>query len=104
MIGPSVSAGKNVSAPTIRMEPTSSTVKVAPEAGKLPGPMATGFLRARLPASASSFFLTLRKRKSNIDEVEMQQPLRSRTTPHLPEEHPWHPLLPKNRRAWSTPA
>ena len=52
MIGPSESAGKNVSAPTSKIVPTSKVVKRGPETGKVPELVATSFFRASEPARA----------------------------------------------------
>ena len=45
-IGPRLSAGKNVSAPTIRITPTSSAAKSGVVTGNVPGDGGTRFLRA----------------------------------------------------------
>src|SRR5215471_24157 len=52
-IGPRLSAGKNVSAPTMRMTLTRRPVKSGVVTGKVPGDGGTRFLRPRLPAIAS---------------------------------------------------
>src|ERR1035437_3418751 len=52
-IGPRLSAGKNVSAPTIRITLIKSTVKSGVVTGKVPSEGGTYFLPARFPAIAS---------------------------------------------------
>src|SRR4029077_11813741 len=52
-MGPRLRAGKNVSAPTIRITPIKSTVKSGVVTGNVPGDGGTYFLPARLPAMAS---------------------------------------------------
>ena len=52
-MGPSESAGKKVSAPTMTMTEVSSTVKSGVVTGKVPAVSGTIFLLARLPAMAS---------------------------------------------------
>ena len=52
-IGPRLSAGKNVSAPTITITPTSSAVKSGVVTGNVPSDSGIFFFRLRLPAIAS---------------------------------------------------
>ena len=63
--GPSVSAGKKVSAPTIRTTPTSRPTNKGPFVGKVPADAGITFLLARLPATASSGMI-MRKRPISI--------------------------------------
>src|SRR5262249_35679428 len=53
-IGPRLSTGKNVRAPTIRITPTTRAANSGPVVGSVPGPGATAFLPARNPAIAST--------------------------------------------------
>ena len=53
-MGPSDSAGKNVSAPTTTTVPTRSPTNSGPWSGRVPADVGTAFFRARLPATASS--------------------------------------------------
>ncbi len=53
-MGPRLTAGKKVRAPTMMTVPTRRRVKVTPETGKLPGLTAMVFLAPRLPASANT--------------------------------------------------
>ena len=64
-IGPRLRAGKNVSAPTIRITPISSTVNSGVVTGNVPREGGTYFLRARLPAIASMGMI-IRKRPINM--------------------------------------
>src|SRR5262245_631755 len=52
-IGPRLSAGKNVSAPTMRITPIKSTVKSGVVTGNVPKDGGTYFFCARLPATAN---------------------------------------------------
>src|SRR3954471_804623 len=52
--GPRLKAGKNVNAPTIRITLTSSNAKSGDVTGNVPRLGGTIFLRARLPATAST--------------------------------------------------
>src|SRR5580658_2838993 len=52
-MGPRLSAGKNVKAPTIRITPTSSTLNNGVVTGNVPSDGGTYFFFARLPAMAS---------------------------------------------------
>src|ERR1039458_9857910 len=60
-IGPRLSAGKNVNAPTIRITPISSTVNSGVVTGNVPSDGGTYFFCARLPAIASMGMI-IRKR------------------------------------------
>src|SRR5229473_1793165 len=51
-IGPRLSAGKNVRAPTIRIVETSKTENNGPVTGKVPRDAGAAFFLARLPAMA----------------------------------------------------
>src|SRR5579863_6065825 len=64
-MGPRLSAGKNVSAPTITTTPIRSTVNKGPVTGKVPTDGGTYFLRARLPAIASIGTI-MKKRPASI--------------------------------------
>ncbi len=64
-IGPKLSTGKNVSAPTITMMLTKSNVKSGDVTGKVPKLGGTAFLRARFPAIAKTGMIT-KKRPSSI--------------------------------------
>ncbi len=64
-MGPRLSAGKNVSAPTIRITPTSSTVNSAVLTGNVPDEGGTLFFCARLPARASMGTI-MRKRPASM--------------------------------------
>src|ERR1700761_3365000 len=64
-MGPSESAGKNVSAPTIRITPVSRMVKRDEFTGKVPGDGGTLFFWARLPAIAS-IGIIIRNRPDSI--------------------------------------
>src|SRR3954464_13521754 len=52
-IGPRLSAGKNVSAPTITITPTSSAENSGVVTGNVPADAGISFFRLRLPAIAS---------------------------------------------------
>src|SRR5262249_53945589 len=64
-IGPRLSAGKNVRAPTIRITLTSRPAKSGVVTGNVPGDGGTRFLRPRLPATASIGVIT-KKRPMSI--------------------------------------
>ncbi len=64
-IGPRLSAGKNVSAPMIRITAISKQAKVAPSVGNVPAVTGAIFFGARLPAIASAGMMTP-KRPSSI--------------------------------------
>src|SRR6266478_696788 len=53
-IGPRLRAGKNVSAPTIKMVETSKPANRPPVTGKVPADSGTAFFLAKLPAMAST--------------------------------------------------
>ena len=63
--GPRLSAGKNVSAPTITITPTSSAANSGVVTGNVPGDGGTRFLRPRLPAIAS-IGMIMKKRPISI--------------------------------------
>src|SRR5256885_17045909 len=65
-IGPRLRAGKKVSAPTIRMTPTSSAENNGVVTGKVPDEGGTRFLRPRLPAIAS-IGMIIRNRPTSVD-------------------------------------
>src|SRR5271163_1344662 len=67
-IGPSASAGKKVSAPTIRITPTRSTVNNGVLTGNVPAEGGASFFCARLPATASIGTI-IRKRPTSIATV-----------------------------------
>src|ERR1700743_96210 len=73
-IGPSESAGKNVSAPTMRITPTSRVVNSGVVTGKVPTVAGMLFFAARLPAIAS-IGISIRKRPAEIAKpsVELYQ-------------------------------
>src|ERR1700749_1412443 len=73
-MGPSESAGKKVSAPTMRMTPTSRVVNSGVVTGKVPTVAGMLFFAARLPAIAS-IGISIRKRPANIatPSVELYQ-------------------------------
>ena len=73
-IGPRLSAGKNVSAPTIRMTPTSSAENSGVVTGNVPSDGGTRFLRPRLPAMASGGMI-MKNRPNSIarPSVELYQ-------------------------------
>ena len=64
-MGPRLSAGKNVSAPTIRITEISNTVNNGPVTGNVPSDSGTCFLAARLPAIAR-IGMIMKKRPSII--------------------------------------
>src|SRR5215467_10057111 len=64
-IGPRLSAGKKVNAPTIRITPISNTVKRGVVTGNVPNDGGTYFLPARLPAIANAGMI-IRKRPTSI--------------------------------------
>src|SRR5437899_4180117 len=64
-MGPRLSAGKKVSAPTIKMTDTSSTLKSGPVIGKVPRDSGTVFLEARFPAIAR-MGITAKKRPASM--------------------------------------
>src|SRR5437588_5995079 len=64
-IGPRLRAGKNVSAPTIRITPINSTVNRGVVTGNVPKDGGTYFLPARLPAIAKAGMI-IRKRPTSI--------------------------------------
>src|SRR5262249_30303898 len=64
-IGPRLSAGKNVSAPTMTITLTSSALNRGVVTGKVPGDGGIGFFRPRLPASASIGTI-IRKRPASV--------------------------------------
>jgi hypothetical protein len=63
--GPSERAGKNVSAPTITITPTSRLTNSGPWVGKVPAETGTSFFCARLPAAASKGII-IRKRPNSM--------------------------------------
>src|ERR1700678_1683682 len=64
-MGPRLSAGKKVSAPRIRITPTSRMVNKDVFTGKVPGEGGTLFFMARWPASASTGIF-IRKRPPSM--------------------------------------
>ena len=64
-MGPSVSAGKNVSAPTRNTTPIKRITKRGPVTGNDPGPCGTSFFRASDHASAITG-ITIRNLPKNI--------------------------------------
>src|SRR5271156_4892766 len=64
-MGPRLSAGKNVSAPTIRITPASNTENSVVLTGNVPGEGGTLFFIARFPAIANMGII-IRKRPANI--------------------------------------
>src|SRR6185369_9238572 len=64
-IGPSESAGKNVSAPTITITPTSRPAKSGPCVGKVPAEGGVSFLAPSEPAAASSG-ISIRNRPASM--------------------------------------
>src|SRR5262249_8255738 len=64
-IGPRLNAGKNVSAPTIRITLTNSVVNSGVVTGNVPSDGGTAFFRARLPARAS-IGMIIKKRPSSM--------------------------------------
>ena len=68
-IGPRLSAGKNVSAPTMTMTPTSSAENSGVVTGNVPGDGGTRFLRPRLPAIAS-IGMIMKNRPNSIASAE----------------------------------
>src|ERR1700726_427123 len=64
-IGPRLSAGKKVNAPTITITLTSSVEKSGVVTGKVPSDGGTVFLAARLPAMAS-IGMIMKNRPTNI--------------------------------------
>ena len=65
-IGPRLSAGKNVSAPTITITPTSSVVNSGVVTGNVPSDSGIRFLRLRLPAIASGGMIMKKRPKSIV--------------------------------------
>src|SRR5262250_3291453 len=65
-IGPRLSAGKNVSAPTMTMTPTRSPVKRGVVTGKVPSDGGMCFFRPRLPAIASGGMIMKNRPKSIV--------------------------------------
>src|SRR5262245_54254984 len=63
--GPRLNAGKNVSAPTIRITPIKSTVNRGVVTGNVPSDGGTYFFCARLPATASMGII-MKKRPTSI--------------------------------------
>src|SRR5579859_3746379 len=70
-MGPRLKAGKNVSAPTIKIVETSKIVKSGPVTGKVPRDAGTVFLRARLPEMARIGMTTKNLPKSMAMEVDV---------------------------------
>src|ERR1700746_3960621 len=64
-IGPKLNAGKNVSAPTIRITPIRSTVNSGVVTGNVPSEGGTYFLPAGFPAIAS-IGMIIRKRPARM--------------------------------------
>src|SRR6478752_7629019 len=64
-IGPRLSVGKNVSAPTITITPTSNAENSGVVTGNVPGEGGTRFFRPRLPAIASGGMI-MKKRPNSI--------------------------------------
>src|SRR5438309_11535238 len=64
-MGPRLRAGKNVSAPTMRITPTSSAENSGVVTGNVPGDGGTRFLRPRLPAIAS-IGMIMKKRPMSV--------------------------------------
>src|SRR5215813_11921674 len=64
-IGPRLKAGKNVSAPTIKMTPIRSAVKSGVVTGNVPKDGGTYFFPARLPAIASMGMI-IRNRPASV--------------------------------------
>ena len=65
-MGPSASAGMNVSAPTMTMTPTSIAMKRGVCVGSVPTDAGTSFFFASAPASASTAIL-IQNRPRNIE-------------------------------------
>src|SRR5215469_7931422 len=68
--GPRLSAGKNVSAPTIRITPISKTVNRGVVTGKVPRDGGTYFFWARLPAMASMGMIIKKRPTSMVTAPE----------------------------------
>src|SRR5450631_1992843 len=108
-MGPRLSAGKKVSAPTMRMTPTNSTVNKVVFTGNVPDDGGTLFFCARLPARASMGTI-IRNRpasmfKARVRLYQLVLVVRPpKAEPLLPavdtyayriSERPWGPLLPR---------
>src|SRR5216684_2590917 len=65
-IGPRLSAGKNVNAPTITMTLTSNVVNSGVVTGNVPNDGGTIFSRARLPATASIGMIIMKRPTSIV--------------------------------------
>src|SRR5262249_38192288 len=65
-IGPRLNAGKNVSAPTIKITPIKSTVNKGVVTGKVPSEGGTYFFWARLPAMASIGIIIMKRPTSMV--------------------------------------
>src|ERR1022692_60738 len=68
-IGPRLSTGKNVSAPTIRITLIKSTVKSGVVTGKVPSEGGTYFLPARFPAIASMGMIIRNRPASMVSPI-----------------------------------
>src|ERR1700686_5683783 len=100
--GPRLRAGKNVSAPTIRITPTSSTLNNGVVTGNVPSDGGTYFFFARLPAMDSMGIIMKNRPTSMVIAPEV---LYQRVFPFSPPKA--EPLLPamdvKAYRIWVKP-
>src|SRR5208283_1867278 len=88
-IGPRLSAGKKVNAPTIKITQTSSTVNSGPVTGKVPRDSGTCFLAARFPAIARiGMIMKNRPRSMATPKLELYQSVLVLSPPKA------EPLLP----------